>query len=188
MSRHSKEKGAAYERKICQRLSLWVSDQKRTDVYWRSAMSGGRATLAAQRKDGKKFDAQSGDISAIHPLGALLLEHFVIDTKHYKDFDTDGIIFGRDGLLLPLWRKLVEEADEVEKEPMLICKQNRKPELLVVREKGYDFLLKGLTNPYDVQPIAILPKHEAWVFSLVAVLTNVDFRDVRAFYENPRNR
>lgn len=187
MSRHSKEKGSAYERNICQRLSLWVSQDKRTDVFWRSAMSGGRATLQAQRKHGKKFDAQAGDISAIHPLGALLIDHFVVDSKHYKDFNTAGLIFGQQGDLMPLWAKLVEEADGVKKEPMLICKQNRKPEIVMVRGKGYDFLLAGVNNPHEWQPLAQFPQADMRVFNFVQMLTEVDFTEIRRKYEGSSN-
>jgi len=41
-----KAKGASFERDICRRLSLWVSAGKQEDVFWRSAMSGGRSTVA----------------------------------------------------------------------------------------------------------------------------------------------
>jgi hypothetical protein len=42
-----KQKGSQFERDVCRELSLWVSHGKQEDVYWRSAMSGGRSTVAA---------------------------------------------------------------------------------------------------------------------------------------------
>ena len=47
---YGKQKGGEYERTVCKKLSLWVSNGTRDDIFWRSAMSGGRATL--QRKKG----------------------------------------------------------------------------------------------------------------------------------------
>ena len=75
-----KEKGSAYERAICKRLSLYVSKGKRDDLFWRSAMSGGRATL--QAKKGKKAQAQAGDITSIAAEGNKLTSTFMIECKH----------------------------------------------------------------------------------------------------------
>ena len=36
-------KGSEFEREMCKCLSLWWTDSKRDDVFWRSAQSGGRA-------------------------------------------------------------------------------------------------------------------------------------------------
>src|SRR5215216_6431446 len=38
-------KGPQWEREVCRALSLWVTNGERVDVFWRSAMSGGRATV-----------------------------------------------------------------------------------------------------------------------------------------------
>ena len=40
-----KEKGSSFERLVCKRMSMWLSKGERDDLFWRSAMSGGRATV-----------------------------------------------------------------------------------------------------------------------------------------------
>src|SRR5687768_2048686 len=87
-------KGADFERLICERLSLWVSNRKREDVFWRSAMSGGRANLKSRRKHGMEFSAQSGDITAIHELGHALLAMFVLECKFYRDIGVEQAAYG----------------------------------------------------------------------------------------------
>ena len=76
-----KQKGSSFERKICKELSLWITDGERDDLFWRSSNSGGRATIVAV--DGTRH-TQSGDISAIHPLGHAFTETFVVECKHHR--------------------------------------------------------------------------------------------------------
>lgn len=78
-----KNKGNAFERRICQKLSLWWSEGKREDIFWRSASSGGVATMRSKR--GKTMAGQSGDISAIHESGMPLTRLCTVELKRgYK--------------------------------------------------------------------------------------------------------
>jgi hypothetical protein len=72
----SKAKGSSFERDICKRLSLWVSDGEEQDCFWRSAMSGGRSTVANRR--GVKLNRQAGDITSTSPEGHALTDKFFI--------------------------------------------------------------------------------------------------------------
>ena len=72
-------KGAAFERDIATRLSLWWSKNKRTDIFWRSSQSGGRATQRA--KSGKSTYGSYGDIAFVDPVGKPLLDVFTIELK-----------------------------------------------------------------------------------------------------------
>ena len=58
-------KGSSYEREMSVALSLWYSGGKREDLLWRSAMSGGRATVRA--KAGKSTANQQGDLTPTDP-------------------------------------------------------------------------------------------------------------------------
>ena len=130
----SKQKGSAYERDICKKLSLWASSGKREDCFWRSAMSGGRSTI--QIRKGKQNTSQAGDISSIDRIGAELIEQFCIECKHYKTLDLiPGIIHNR-GALYSFWNKVVEDAFAIRKMPLLIAKQNRLPSLILMTEIG----------------------------------------------------
>jgi hypothetical protein len=125
----SKRKGSAFEREVCKKLSLWVSKEKRTDLFWRSAMSGGRSTVG--RKRGENLAYQAGDVSAQHPDGHRLTEHFYIECKHYRDLDIGAFLLKR-GKLYAFWKQTCKEAAYRERQPMLIAKQNRMQTLVLI--------------------------------------------------------
>lgn len=120
-----KQKGAAFERQICKGLSLWVSRGKNEDLFWRSAMSGGRSTVAMKTR-GTKLAAQAGDISSVHELGHKFIQQFMVECKTYKSLDYASLIKGK-GNLLAFWDKAREEAKSYHKQPLLIAKQNNFP-------------------------------------------------------------
>jgi hypothetical protein len=130
-----KQKGSSFEREICKKLSEWVSDGKSDDLFWRSAMSGGRATVRS--KKGQKTASGQGDITAVAPEGNRLTDRFVIECKHYKTMGLDQHIYGQ-GPLADIWDKLRKECGDT-KRPMLIFKENRRPILV-----GLDFKCLGL--------------------------------------------
>jgi len=72
-------KGSNFEREICKKLSLWWSDEKRDDIFWRTSGSGARATY--RRKKGKDTYGQEGDIQAIDPIGSPLTQLVTIECK-----------------------------------------------------------------------------------------------------------
>ena len=72
-------KGAKYEREVCRDLSLWVSDNKYDDLYWRSSMSGGRSTV--RHKKGKRTIGHGGDICSTSNKGRFLTDLFTIELK-----------------------------------------------------------------------------------------------------------
>lgn len=119
-----KAKGASFERDICRQLSLWVSQGKHEDVFWRSAMSGGRSTVAHAK--GKRLAAQAGDISCVHPAGHLFAERFLAECKFYADLNYTGLLTGK-GHLVQFWGETLDEAKRYNKMPFLIAKQNRQP-------------------------------------------------------------
>ena len=74
-----KGKGSGFERDICRQLSLWWSDGKDDDIFWRTASSGGRATQ--RNKKGKKTFGQAGDVQATNPIGQPLIDVCAIELK-----------------------------------------------------------------------------------------------------------
>lgn len=85
-------KGSSFEREICKRLSRWWSaglgGLERDDIFWRSSQSGGRATQRA--KQGKKTFGSYGDIAAVDPIGAPLLQMFTIELKRGRSHGCPG--------------------------------------------------------------------------------------------------
>ena len=136
MSVNGKQKGAGFERDICKALSLWVSKGQNVDLYWRSAMSGGRATVA------KGKVRQAGDITAVAPEGHALTDIFYIECKAYKDINLDCLVKGK-GTLLDFWAIASREALVYDKLPMLIFKRNHWPVLVVLDNQGLTALRIG---------------------------------------------
>jgi len=126
-----KAKGAEFEREICVMLSQWVTKGKREDLFWRSAMSGGRATVAKRR--GSNLASQAGDISAVHRLGHVLTADFYFELKHVKDLGLTSFIVKSQGPLAKFWKTACKEARVYKKEPILIVRQNRLPALVVAK-------------------------------------------------------
>jgi len=73
-------KGSAFERALCKKLSLWSSKGANDFVYWRSSGSGSLATMRA--KKGKKAAGHEGDLTAVHPYGNIVLKDITIEAKN----------------------------------------------------------------------------------------------------------
>ena len=147
----SKQKGSSWEIQICRLLSMWISEGKRVDVFWRSAMSGGRATIGLDR--GFKHKAQAGDISAIAALGERLLDHFIIESKFYKDLQLTNMVLKENGFLYDFWTDLTTKATVFDKQPMLIGRQNSFPPFVLMNNESMDI--------FDLTPAhaaAVLPR------------------------------
>lgn len=90
---HGNQKGSAFERQMCVKLSEWWSGGERQDIFWRSSQSGGRATQRA--KLGKRTFGSYGDIAAVDPIGGPLLKMFCIELKRGNSHGSPGDIFDR---------------------------------------------------------------------------------------------
>lgn len=159
-----KAKGGEFERKVCKELSRWLSQGRAEDWFWRSAMSGGRATVA--KKAGKKNYTAVGDLSAVGEEGQPFLDHFVIECKFVADLQYPGAITRGVGSLATFWTKHMQIAGQHRK-PLLIAKQNQFPTMLFTTRPGIE-LLTG--NAYDFfyygtlviagAPVAFMPYDE----------------------------
>ena len=133
---YGKSKGSSFERKVCHLLSMWISDGKHDDLFWRSAMSGGRASVVF--KKGGQNRTQCGDITAIHPDGNPLTDRYLISCKFYKDLKIAGAVIGNKGGLSAFWTECVTEAKQHGKLPMLISKQNNTDPFICLNAAGVD--------------------------------------------------
>ena len=132
---NSGAKGSSFERATCKHLSMWLSKGRRDDLFWRSAMSGGRATIGI-RDGGFERSAQAGDITAITQAGERFLSLFVVECKHYADLQLHNLVAKRSGNTQKFWAKHVKECKKFKKHPMLIAKQNLLPVLFVTSLDG----------------------------------------------------
>lgn len=126
-------KGASWERALCVKLSLWITGGVKQDCLWRSAMSGGRATVARKRG---KLVRQAGDITAVSPEGHLLTDLYYIEAKHYGELAINSFFLGGKGTLWRFWLDTVEQAGHYERIPLLIARQNRLPTLALTELDG----------------------------------------------------
>lgn len=147
-----KAKGSAFEREVCRRLSLWVSSGRQEDVFWRSAMSGGRSTVAKIK--GKRLAAQAGDISCIHPIGQHFADTFLVECKNYRDLNFIGLLSGK-GNLLKFWDSTRKEASHYNKYPLLVAKQNQHPTFACLDADGVYVL--------NTQYLFSLPQYGLWI-------------------------
>jgi len=126
-----KRKGGTFERLICAKLSLWVSGGRNRDLFWRSAMSGGRATVG-QRK-GHRVSRVAGDICATAPEGHALTNVLYFELKSYKRLFLERFLLTGTGKLADFWRKTCREARKHHRHPVLIAKENGLPVLWITR-------------------------------------------------------
>jgi hypothetical protein len=125
MGAFSKAKGGKFERLVCKALSLWVTRGKSGDCFWRSAMSGGRATVHGTNV------RQGGDIACVASEGHVFTDLFIAECKHERNLDLFAFVLLRRGRLWRYWQKLSKLALARNKHAMLIAKQNRVPTIVV---------------------------------------------------------
>lgn len=160
-----KQKGASFERDTCKKLSQWISGGARDDLLWRSAMSGGRATVMNRKGGNNK--SQIGDISAVDALAAPFIDRFVLECKHYGDLGLLPGILKTKGTLCEFWAKVAEEAYNNGKQPVLIAKQDMWPTMFITSPEAVRIL-----KPLDfVTPQAWLPQWTAYIFRFDDLLT-----------------
>jgi hypothetical protein len=164
---NGKQKGSAFEREVCKKLSLWVSHGKSVDLFWRSAMSGGRATVARTRG---RVVRQAGDITAVAPEGHALTDLTYIECKFYRDLDIESFLIHEKGKLAGFWRSTKINAKVNVKAPWLIAKQNRLPTLLITARNNHTIRSMArnypslLTTHLDGEPC------DFWIFDNVLTL------------------
>jgi hypothetical protein len=123
----SKAKGSLFERKVCVALSLWVTANARKDVFWRSAMSGGRATV-------RGLDVrQAGDVCAVAPEGHVFCQRYYVECKHLKSLDFHCLLKGT-GMLHKHFADTAKKAIKRRLTPLLIARQNGTPIILASYE------------------------------------------------------
>jgi hypothetical protein len=130
---NSKNKGSNFEREICTLLSEWW-EPGRSDIFWRTASSGGRATQRA--KKGTKTKNHHGDITATDPIGQPFLDVFTLELKRgYSSCSIADLIDKPNKAAPTQYEKWIEgiilNATQAGSQSwMLIVKRNRKQTLV----------------------------------------------------------
>ena len=149
-------KGASFERFVCVQLSEWWSKGRRQDIFWRTSMSGGRATVRS--KKGKATFGAYGDITAVDPIGRPLTEYCTIELKRgYRDTNFGDSLDKATGKGPTPWERFVTQAIR-EKEPkarhwMLVLRRDHKRALAFIPLKMFNELRKYDPTPwFDPRP------------------------------------
>lgn len=158
-----KAKGSQFERDVCKALSLWVTGGLKKDCFWRSAMSGGRATVARAKGD---LVRQAGDITAVGVEGHVLTDYWYIECKHYRDLNLTSFFLEARGALYGFWVHAANEALKYNRRPMLIAKENGRPTLLIVTRHTMVGWVRGEPQ-VTVRWSTLGPMCEVWLFSEV---------------------
>jgi len=161
-----KSKGSSYERNICKKLSLWLSDGDDDSGFWRTSNSGGRHTI--RLKKGKKTKNQDGDITSIYPEFDWFSNFYSIECKTYKDLNIWSLLINLKGdNLKNFWKQTLKQADDSSKYPMLIAKQNQKPDIIVLSALSKN-LIEGYFGRFD--PVLIVPDIDMNIYILKDIL------------------
>lgn len=145
-------KGAAFERELAKRFSLWWTQDTRDDVFWRSSNSGGRATV--RRRAGKKTFGHCGDLAATDPIGQPFLNAVTVELKcGYTKCVFADALDRADHLLQSEWEGFIEQARRAARNAetphwLLITRRNKRRAVLFMSMDLYGLLLnKGWNNP-----------------------------------------
>lgn len=166
-----KTKGGQFEREIAKTLSLWISIGENPNIFWRSASSGAKATTGF--KKGIKDDAQAGDICAVDPSGATLINNFFIELKFYRNLHMESMIYGKPAKnsILEFWNKAQEQALQYNKIPVVIAKQNGQSIKLITNYTGWNLMTAWWGNPDNY---IIINKYEAYIFDFEFLINKCD--------------
>jgi len=148
-------KGQNDERETAKEISLWWSHNKRSDLVWRTAGSGARATVRTKKR--KKTAYQYGDLTfmdtIIKPLFDLML--FELKRGYTRDIDTlsfvDAMITKKGPLLLQWWLKAEKERQSANRRfSVIIFKRDRHEKCIMMSSEFFVYLenLNGIfTKP-----------------------------------------
>ncbi len=172
MKNHNKgkEKGNRFERWFCQVLSLWISDGKDDDIFYRTDSSGARATIRA--KQGKKTKNSLGDVCCNDPKYMWFIDNVVVELKcGYKKWNLDEFIYPtiKKGGLRETWNSFYALAKQNNKVPLFIWRPDRKDPIFITDSgivpirmstqnniNGYPIIGIQLRSPKEVKACFIL--------------------------------
>lgn len=139
-------KGSQFERDMCREFSLWWTNKKRDDVFWRTSQSGGRATQ--RMKSGKTTSDSYGDMMATDEEGKPFTRFILTEFKkgYTKDLGALIVIDGNQKEpILKTWLKKneVTRKSSGRQYSMIVFQRNYKKTCIVL-----DQWLFGLLESY----------------------------------------
>ena len=177
-------KGAAYERQTAEKLSEWWTQDEyepRTDVFWRTAGSGARATVRGRK--GKTTKNHCGDILASDPIGQPFLDWCVLELKRgYSSSTIFDILDKSEGAAVQTFEKWILQAEESAENArsigwLIICKRDRRETMIFFPDRVYDVRL------FEEWPVAHFNILDDTIFCMTFddFLENVTPNAIKAF-------
>lgn len=162
-----KIKGGNYERTISRKLSLWISDGKFDDMFWRTSGSGSRHTI--RYKKNLTLEGQAGDIASTRSgISEEFIRTFCVEIKFYKEINIWGFITKTKSGVLDFWNQTTEKAKQVGKIPILIVKENYKPALFISNKSFKNIIIKNFKLKPEL--MVNLFNEEIFIWKLETVL------------------
>jgi hypothetical protein len=149
-------KGGDFERLISREISIWWSEGKREDIFYRSNASGARFTQ--RKKAGKDTANQAGDLSFTDSEGEPLIQAFNFELKTGYGTKTKSEITRWDALdfidsqqkepiLLKMWNQCCRDAKLTKRIPCLIFRRNGRSPCIVFDVVYFQHLIHYFNLP-----------------------------------------
>lgn len=167
-------KGQEFERTLCKKLSLWWSNGKADDWFWRTSGSGSRATM--RRKNNKIKEEDFGDIKSDHPETKAFCDLFVFEAKtgyckkKKVSSKKDGSITSKEVLwslldmldsnqkesqFITFWKQVERDASIVNKIPLLIFRRPQRKPCIAMRKLTFDMIASYCPKNMDFPMITL---------------------------------
>lgn len=151
--RNRGSKGSSFERLLCNEFSEWWSRGRRTDIFWRTSISGGRARTRALK--GKQTHAQHGDMAATSPSGQPLIDAVTIEFKRgYNQNTLQDLLDRSNTAALQQYEKWIVKAIKDHKAAgsfswMLITKRDKREPIVIIPHDLF-YALYSSVGPHTI--------------------------------------
>jgi len=162
------KKGPQFERDCAKRLSLWLSENERDDLVWRTSASGGRFTQ--RKKYDKDTYNQAGDLCANNPRVQYFFDYILVECKNgytpkkgkKAGYAVISVLQGldklkktREPILYSWWVKAVQECKDAGRRHAIILFKRTSRNPCVLMEKRLILELSKYNGRYTHNTILI---------------------------------
>lgn len=184
------KKGSGFERSFCKELSLWWSNGKWDDVFWRTSQSGGRATT--RFKKGLRTADSYGDVMAIREEGKPLTKTTFLELKRgytgkkgkrsIRWISTLDLIDANRNLktepvLISWWKEARKKCKESgRKRTFIVFRRDRKTACIVMSRKTFKFLEKK-------NGLLMCPPYYAWSWISLRPINDIMIIRIEDFFK-----
>lgn len=192
-------KGSSFEREIAKMLSLWWTrdlPEPRDDIFWRTANSGGRATVRGRK--GKGTANSYGDLLAVDPLGQPFIQAFTVELKRGYNRSSLADLLDRKvkGALTQYEKWLVKliqtAATAGSRSWMLLARRDQRQTCVYLPASAWEFLENGsainLTSPFFSAEVyfPLGGSHQLCALPLTEFLQRIRPEDVKRLAKEQR--